>query len=364
MIHHKITLTCLFFIICSPFAFCIDEPCANLGTINESPVVNLRSLNQSQMINLINESISLNKLQEACQLYRYFDCLLVDESVIEHSNRLIEKLRERGKQIIATTDPHREPKENELVIVYGNFQHAHNNLPYNNKIWRHPLYFSDVTHTNFEYDPAWESIGIIYILNLEERGDRYQEILAELCRLKAPLHRIHHYKVKKETVTGDKWLDAHASCAKNHGNMTEHFLNGPHQHCLILEDDVTFTSDVDGNLQRLKLFFDRKYDYDVCLLNSSKYHRIKEHDDLLLRSYQECTTCSAYLLSRKGAEKALFYFRDGYQKMIKLRNTYYCCDRYWAEMQKDDKFFLFRTKFGYQRCSYSSITGQTECHFD
>jgi len=100
------------------------------------------------------------------------------------------------------------------------------------------------------------------------------------------------------------------------------------------------------------------------LMNSSKYHKIKEFDDLLLRSYQECTTCSAYLLSRKGAERAHFYFQDGYDKLIQTRNTKYASDRYWSEMQKDDKFFLFKTKFGYQRVCYSSITGKTECHFD
>ena len=151
---------------------------------------------------------------------------------------------------------------------------------------------------------------------------------------------------------------------KNHRDVVEHFLKSPLKHCLILEDDATFSADIDGNLRRLELFFNRSYDYEVCLLNSSKYHEIKEYDDLLLRSYQECTTTSAYLLSRNGAEKAFFYFNDGYNKILEYRSTYYVCDRYWAEMQKNDKFFLFRTKFGYQRCNYSSITGQTESHFD
>lgn len=323
-----------------------------------------RNKNAQQLMSLIDAWIAMNKIEEALQLYRYFDCLLVDESVIHHSNKAIEKLRGQGKQVIATTDPRREAKENELVIVYGNYQHSHNNLPYANKIWRHPLYYQDVTHSKFEFDPAWESIGMIFIIGLEERKDRYQEILSELCRMRAPLNRIYHYIAKREAITGNKDIDIYAGATKNHGDVAEIFLKGPHHHCLILEDDVTFNADVEGNLQRLKLFFERAYDYDVCLLNSSKYHTIKEYDDLLLRSFQECTTTSAYLLSKSGAERALFYFRDGYEKILKSRNTNFCCDRYWAEMQKDNKFFLFKTKFGYQRCGYSSITGKTECHFD
>ena len=355
-----------FFMLITLFSVLSYSPLAT--ALNNSDdgisVDDFRVLNREQLLSSINELVSQNKIEEACQLYQYFDCLLVDESIIEHSNGLIDKLRETGRQIIATTDPLREPKDNELVIVYGNYHHAHNNLPYSNKIWRHPLYFKDLKHSKFEYDPAWESIGVVYILNLEERVDRYMEILSELCRVRAPLNRICHYKVKRESITGDKSFDAHASCTKNHGNMVEDFLKGIHQTCLILEDDVTFTADIEGNLKRLKLFFDRQYDYEVCLLNSSKYHEIKEYDDLLLLSYQECTTCSAYLLNRKGAEKVLFYFRDGYEKLIKLRTTHYVCDRYWAEMQKNNKFFLFKTKFGYQRCSFSSTTGNTECHFD
>lgn len=325
---------------------------------------NLRTIHSSEVLQAIDRLSEMGRLQDAASLYECFDCLTVDESVMRHSDRIIEKMRHAGMRIIGTTDPNRKPKENELIVVYGNYHHGHNNLPYSNKIWRHPLYFNNLVHTSVEYAPAWESIGQIYILGLEERKDRYQEILAELCRMQAPLDRIYHYVAQRETVTGNKMIDIYAGATKNHGDVAEHFLNSSHLHCLVLEDDVTFSADWQGNLERLQLFFEREYDYEVCLLNSSKYHEIREHDDLLLRSYQECTTTSAYLLSRSGAAKALFYFRDGYEKILASQNTYYVCDRYWAEMQKGNKFFLFRTKFGYQRCNYSSITGQVDCHFD
>ena len=346
------------------FVFFLMSIFLNGACLTAEPSDYLRTLSDQELLKVIDDLVAHDQVQEAAELYRYFDCLLVDEHVIRHSNTVIQKLREQGIEVIGTTNPKRMPKDNELVIVYGNYHHAHNNLPYTNKIWRHPLYYQDVICDRFEYHPAWESIGVIYIINLKDRVDRYQESLSELCRMQAPLNRIHHYIAKKEAVTGDHFIDSHAGATKSHGNVTELFLNSPHLHCLVLEDDVTYTADIKGNLERLKLFFDRNYDYEVCLLNASKYHRIAEHDDLLLKSYQECTTCSAYLLSRQGAERALFYFRDGYQKLLQYRNTYYVCDRYWHEMQKDDKFFLFHTKFGYQRINYSSTTGLTECHFD
>jgi Glycosyltransferase family 25 (LPS biosynthesis protein) len=323
-----------------------------------------RLLNEGQLIQTIESLLLQNKLQEAAQCYRYFDCLTVDESIINHSNRVIDMLRNSGVEIIATTDPRREAKQNELVIVYGNYHHSHNNLPYTNKIWRHPLYYKHVTHTKNEYHPAWEPVGIIYIVNLKERVDRLQEILSELCRMQAPLHRIYHYIAERESPTGDRAIDLPAGCTKSHGNVTQHFLSTNHGHALVLEDDVTFTCDIEGNLERLNEFFKRNYEYDVCLLNSSKYYSRCEFDDLLLQSHQICTTTSAYLLSRKGALRVLYYFRDGYQKLIKYRNPWYTCDCYWSALQKENRFFLFKTKFGYQRCNYSTITGNTECHFD
>ncbi len=321
-------------------------------------------LQAPEILKIIANLTDNGQAEAAAPFYRYFDCLLVDEWVIAHSNRVIQKLQEQGLQVIATTDPTRIPNENELVIVYGNYHHSHNNLPYTNKIWRHPLYFNQIKHDVCEYHKSWESVGIIYILNLKERADRYQEILAELCRLQAPLDRIYHYQAQVERPTNDPNIDPIAGATKNHLDVVSHFLSTEHEHCLILEDDITFTADIQGCLERLGLFFERDYDYDVCLLAASKYHDIKPYDDLLLLSYQVCTTSSAYLLNNKTAHKALFYFQDGYNKLLTTKNPYYCCDRYWAEMQKDNRFFLFQTKFGYQRCNYSSITKQTACHFD
>lgn len=337
--------------------------CCN-GSLGANPADPIRQSTEDEILKMIDSLIESDQPKLAAQFYSYFDCLLVDEIVIEHSNKVLEALRKSGIEIIATTDPSREPQGDEIVIVYGNYQHAHNNLPYINKIWRHPLYYPFVIHSSVEYHPAWDSIGAIYILNLEERRDRYQEILAELCRMQAPLDRILPYVVHKEIFIEDQFLNSSANCTKNHGDLVEHFLKTPHEHCLILEDDVTFSADVEGNLQRLSLFFSRNYDYEVCLLNASKFHLIKEYDDLLLRSYQECTTASAYLLSRVGAEQVLFFFRDGFKKLLSEEDSYFTCDRYWSEMQKNDKFFLFKTKFGYQRVSYSSITEKTQCYFD
>lgn len=307
----------------------------------------------------------LDRIDEARKVLSLFKYSYVDEHIIFNTNYLFNKLRGNGYRIIGTTYIDRTPKENEIIIIYGNYHHSVDNLPTTDLIKRHAIYYRDVQHDDFEFDPCWNEIGTIFILNLIERVDRYMEIVFELCRMNAPLNRIHHYKAKKESITGNKAIDPHLGACQNHIDAVKMFIDSKQDNCLILEDDVTFTSDIDTHKKSLSTFFERKYEFDVCLILSSKYWEIKEYDDLLSRSYQTCTTTAGYIVSKDGANKVLSVFSEGYQKMKETGNTLtFAVDRYWAKLQANNKFFLFNNKFGYQRCNYSSITGQTTCHFD
>lgn len=293
-----------------------------------------------------------------------FEYTHVDEHIIKNSNYLFPKL---GKKIVGTTNPNREPSDDEIVVVYGNYPHTYKNLPYSNKVYRHATYYSQIRHDVFECNTCWNAIRVIYILNLEERVDRWLDILIELCNMRAPLDRIYHYKAKKEVVKGDKTLDAYLGATKNHLDVVEHFRKNfsGQDMCLVLEDDFMFTSSREANTRNLHTFCERKYVFDVCLLSTSKYHTIKPHDDLLNRSYQECTTSSGYLLQRDTCEPVYECFKEGYETMLKTGDYHtYVCDRYWAKLQTRNRFFVFKEKMGFQRGNYSSINNRFTCHFD
>jgi len=288
-------------------------------------------------------------------LSKYRHCV-VDEHVIRNSSFLIEKLK---KRVIATFDPSRLPKEDEFVICYGEYPHTVDYLPYSTICYRHPLYFNQVKHDQIEYHPCWESIEQIYILNLEERKDRYMHILVELCRAQAPLHRIYHYKAKKGPE------GPYIGATQNHLAAVTHFLNSSMKHCLILEDDFLFHSNLKKCQMQLQTFFERAYDYQICFLAYSKYGRIEPKDDLVAHSFQPCTTSSAYLLNSKTAKKIQECFAFGIQKMVEgCPSSTYCCDRYWAKLQSEPGFYVFADKLGYQRITHSDITGKVNYNFD
>lgn len=293
----------------------------------------------------------------------------IDDHIIYNSSFLIqlEKIN-NNKKIVGTTDPCREAGEGEFVVCYGNYPHDIYNLPHSeqpNKVYRHAIYKDLLKHDFFEYHPCWDKIDQIYILNLKTRKDRWMSILVELCNMGAPLDKVYHYLAPIETVTGNKTVDKYLGATKNHLDVVDHFLQNNFDYCLVLEDDLTFTTDISRHQKDLQEFFDREYDFDVCMISGSKYHELKPHDDLLVKSYQECTTTSGYILHKKTASNVRECFREGYDKLKETgQHHIYVCDRYWSKLQKDGKFFLFKRKFGYQRANYSSITETIDCHFD
>jgi len=302
-----------------------------------------------------------NDMDGCIEILKLYKHTYVDDHIIYNSNYIISRL---GKIVVATTDMSRVPGENEIIIYYGNFYHSLDCLPISNKVYRHPKYFYSLNHHKIEFDPCWEKIDQIYILNLEERGDRYLEILVELCKMNVPLNRIYHYKAKKESITGNKTVDVYYGAGKNHTDVMKHFIEKKYKYCLILEDDFTFTSRINEHKRDLHEFLKRDYDFDVCMISASKYHNIKPYDDLLSLSYQTCTTTSGYIVKNTTVKKVHDVMDEGNKLLLETGNTGYTCDQYWRKIQKDNKFFLFNLKMGYQRPNFSSITGKWDCHFD
>lgn len=133
---------------------------------------------------------------------------------------------------------------------------------------------------------------------------------------------------------------------------------------MVLEDDFCFTSNLNKHREDWALFFERNYDYDVCLLGTSKYHLTEQYDDLLSRSYQECTTTSGYLVSSTGLAKLKKLWQESVPRLIETRDHSNVLDRSWSGLQSDGEFFFFTRKMGFQRPGFSIITGKTDFYMD
>jgi GR25 family glycosyltransferase involved in LPS biosynthesis len=260
------------------------------------------------------------------------------------------------KKVIASFDCNRQPSDNEIVIVYGNYPDWHESLPCSSKLYRHASLFFDIKHDVVEYHPSWESIDIIYILNLEDRSDRYSDTLLSLCSVHAPLHRIHHYKAKKDG------LPPYVGASKNHVDVIEHFQQSDLNHCLVLEDDIVFLDQKNEVWNNLDSFFKRSYDYSICFLAISKIGERQPFDDLLSMSKQACTTSSAYILNKRTSQTVLDVTKEGLEKMQETGDHHnFCIDRYWCKLPN---ILFFKRKLAYQRPSFSNLTKSVNFHLD
>jgi hypothetical protein len=270
-----------------------------------------------------------------------------------NSNYLLNSFQ---KKIIATFDYNRQPNDNEVVIVYGNYPDWHHALPCTSKIYRHASLFFDTKHDVVEYDSSWEPVDTIYILNLKERSDRFNDTLLALCAVKAPIHRIHHYKAEKDG------LPPYVGASKNHVDVMTHFKNSEKNNCLILEDDILFIDNHTFVWDSLNMFFSNQYNYNICFLSLSKMGERIPFDNLLSITKQQCTTSSAYFLKKDTIDNVLEVASEGLEKMIETNDHHtFCIDRYWSKLPD---LLFFKTKLVFQRPSFSNLTKTVNFHLD
>jgi len=276
--------------------------------------------------------------------------------------------RELNYKIIATCDPSYVPVVNEkthineIVIYYGNYPDDYMALPQSNRVYINTFYKDDISVDEFKGDECWRHIDKIFIMGLENEFERSNDTILQLANMHAPLNKIHVYKAKKDVEITDVYIGA----TKNHLDCLKLMIEGKYETCLFLEDDFIFTSSIADNKQKLLSFIERKYDYDICFLSASKYHKREDFDDLLILSKQICTTSSGYLVNKRNIKKVYATVNEGYQLLIvnKKQSHLYCIDRYWTKLQADNKVFIFKNKLGFQKPSKSKITGKLNCELD
>ena len=314
------------------------------------------------------------QLKECMDVYKDFYKYDITEHIKNNSMYVYTLAKEKGYKIIGTCNVKYEPNIDEIVIYFGNYADDYMALPQSNKIYIHVIYLEKFIKLVdlYVYDECWNDIERIYIMTLQNEFERLTETLLQLCLMNAPLNKLYIYKATKDVNIVDIYIGA----TNNHLHCLYHMLTAPtpttsptptipNKSCLFLEDDFIFTSVIDDNKKKLKTFFNRNYNYDICFLSASKYHIREDYDDLLILSKQICTTSSGYLINYKNIEKIYNIVKEG-NELLKVTgdSNRYCIDRYWCKLCTNNKVFIFKNKLGFQKPSQSKITGAYNCNLD
>ncbi|MEO8622966.1 MAG: glycosyltransferase family 25 protein [bacterium] len=285
-----------------------------------------------------------------------------DDRTLELTDHFLRQIAD-GRTVVASFDARRTPAADEVVIIYGNYPHMFGNVVVNNPIKRHVADFWSFQHDRVESDPRWDSVDQIYVINMDERRDRYDAVLRELASARAPLDRVTRVsgtRAEERTPTAGQ-----IACLRSHIETLQSARAAQCQHVLVLEDDFCFTSDLDDHLTDLQAFLDRRDDYWICLVATSKYGPIVPRDELVSMSFQRCTNTGGHLISREGLEHLLPVFEGALERLIATGDcATYAVDRCWSVLQASEKFLVFRRKFGFQVSSYSNIEGSVSRYMD
>jgi hypothetical protein len=305
-----------------------------------------------------------SQVREALDTLRKLEFSTIDARTLETTDQFLPKIA-AGRKVVATFNPLKMPQADEIVIIYGNYPHMFGNVVVNNPIKRHVVDFWNFRHDRVESDPRWQGVDQIFIINADERPDRYDSVLRELCFARAPLDRVTRISALKGDSERMDRVSGTIGCLRSHIEVLHRALQANFCHCLVLEDDFCFTSDLEDHLTDLKTFFLRGYAYWICLIATSKYGTIVPQDDLVSLSFQPVTNAGGYLVSREGLERLLPVFEDALEKLKATGDCLsYAADRCWAVLQCSEQFLVFRRKFGFQISGFSDIEQSISRYLD
>jgi GR25 family glycosyltransferase involved in LPS biosynthesis len=276
--------------------------------------------------------------------------------LVEETDHLFDQVCQ-GKKVIGTYDCNRVPKEDEIVIIIGDYPVSKDSLVISNPMRRNYRWAFKFKYDEFEGHECWDNIDYISVINSDDRPDRLFDILKEFKKMEVPLNKVYRQSAIIDSSTGNPYVNGLVGCFKSHLSILNKFSNTEFNNIAVFEDDFTFSEPIEENKNSLIKFFNGHYGHEVLLLATSAEGTIVKRDDLVSNSYQPCTTTSGFILSKKGLERVLPLWQKANDMLIATWNfNVYACDRYWALIQVDNGMFTFNRKLGYQRPSFSQTS--------
>jgi GR25 family glycosyltransferase involved in LPS biosynthesis len=287
-------------------------------------------------------------------LYQYNGDFTV--RLVEQTDYLFDEIK-KGKKVIGTYDHNRLPKEDEIIIIIGDYPVSKDSLVISNPMKRNYRWALKFNYDEFEAHRCWDKIDAINLINSDDRPDRLFDILKEFKKMRVPLNKVIRQSAVIDSSTGNPYVNGLVGCFKSHLSILDRFSSLDFKNIAVFEDDFTFSEPIDENFKSLETFFYRNYDFDVLLLATSAEGVIAQKDELISNSYQPCTTTSGFILSKSGLEKVKPLWSKANEQLIATWDfNVYACDRYWSMIQSDNKMFTFNRKLGYQRPSFSQTS--------
>ena len=186
-----------------------------------------------------------------------------------------------------------------------------------------------------------------FYINLESRSDRKVWCEKQLQSVGIKASRFNAIKLKNGAI----------GCSMSHLKCLQIAKEQGWDHILIVEDDIEFT-----NPTLFKTQFDKfltntpKREWDVVLLAGNNMPPYEEASDYCVK-VTRCQTTTSYMVNGHYFDKLIANINQGIKLLMKEpdKHRIYAIDKYWFNLQQQDKWFLITPLTVTQREDYSDI---------
>jgi glycosyl transferase family 25 len=195
-----------------------------------------------------------------------------------------------------------------------------------------------------------EFIDKIIYINLDSREDRKKEIEEQFARVGIPSNKIERFSALRHPNSNC------AGCNLSHATALRRAYEAGYQNVLILEDDFNFINDIELIYNSLKRFFEEiDGAWDAVLLTFGNQES-KPHSDLISK-LTSAKNAAAYLVNRKQMLELSNLIYEAAEPLASTNMHWvYQNDIIWQKCMKNNNWYHFNKRLGYQRAGFSDLS--------
>ena len=184
-----------------------------------------------------------------------------------------------------------------------------------------------------------------FYINLESRRDRKIHVEQQLASVGLPINRFNAIRLANGAL----------GCSMSHLKCLQLAKAANWPHVLICEDDIKFLN-TDVFEDQLDGFLSNNTDWDVILIAGNNMPPYRVHDDFSVQ-VSHCQTTTGYIVKQNYYDRLIQNIKEGIHHLMMEphKHMFFAIDKYWLQLQKEDKWFLIVPLTVVQRVDYSDI---------
>ena len=184
-----------------------------------------------------------------------------------------------------------------------------------------------------------------FYINLESRRDRKIHVEQQLASVGLPINRFNAIRLANGAL----------GCSMSHLKCLQLAKAANWPHVLICEDDIKFLN-TDVFEDQLDGFLSNNPDWDVILIAGNNMPPYRVHDDFSVQ-VSHCQTTTGYIVKQNYYDRLIQNIKEGIHHLMREphKHMFFAIDKYWLQLQKEDKWFLIVPLTVVQRVDYSDI---------